>query len=304
MRLKELINFIVMKKFILLLLFIPLVSFGQEVIEDNYNPYSVIVDDTIIEEYNNYIFTKSQFREIKLDLKNLIKIGVKYPDISKSPFSSEPKFQIESFSLNSKKNNINWNVKGNSFSELEKTNVDDLEIGTYLLKLENVKELTKNYFEDKKFSFFIDLIPNYDIIENGYSPYEYLYGKPLINENHDNDIEIKNSNNSDTVLILINKITDRVIRNVFINKGTEFTMLDIPDGNYYLKWYSGKYWSSNLMLNNNIKGGFQTNVSITKYSENETIELFGRKILTLTLYGVLDGNVETEEISLNEFFKK
>ena len=193
---------------------------------------------------------------------------------------------------------------GNSFSEQEKINIDNLEIGTYLLKLENVKELTKNYFEDKKFSFFIDLIPDYDIIENGYSPYNYLYGEPIINTVDDNDIVIKNSNISETVVKLIDKISQRVVRNVFINKGTEYTMVDIPNGNYYIKWYSGKYWSSNLMLNNNIKGGFQTNVSLTKYSEDETLELFGRKIITLTLYDVLDGNVETEEISLNEFFKK
>ena len=39
-----------------------------------------------------------------------------------------------------------------------------------------------------------------------------------------------------------------------------------------------------------------------KYSENESIELFGRKIITLTLYSVSDGNVKTEEITLNEFF--
>ena len=56
------------------------------------------------------------------------------------------------------------------------------------------------------------------------------------------------------------------------------------------------------MLNNNIKGGFQTNVSITKYSENETIELTGRKLMSLTLYSVSDGNVKTDEITLNEFF--
>ena len=105
------------------------------------------------------------------------------------------------------------------------------------------------------------------------------------------------------MVLLINKITNRIVRNVFVNKGTEFTILDIPNGSYTIKWYSGNYWSSNLVLNNNnIKGGFQTNASLTKYSENESIELFGRKIITLTLYSVSDGNVKTEEITLNEFF--
>jgi len=298
-----------MKKLLILLLFIPLVSIGQtysavknDLGEEIYDPYSIVIQNIFPNEEDDYVLTKTQFKEVNILLKNLIKVGVKYKNVSKSPFVNEPKFRVESFSINSNKRNINWAVKGNSFSEEEKNNIDNLPFGTYLIKIENVKELTLDYFEEKKTTFFIDLIPDSEIVENGYSPYEYLYGKPLINENHDNDIEIKNSNNSDTVLILINKLTDRVIRNVFINKGTSFTMLDIPNGNYYIKWYSGNYWSSNLMLNNNIKGGFQTNVSITKYSENETIELTGRKLMSLTLYSVSDGNVKTDEITLNEFF--
>ncbi|MDC3348580.1 hypothetical protein OAV51_00485 [Flavobacteriaceae bacterium] len=297
-----------MKKLILLLLFIPLVSFGQksneaknEIVELIYNPYLIKIQDAFRDDYDDYNLTKTQFKEINILLKNITKVGVKYKNASKSPFINEPKFRVESFSVNSKKNNIDWVFSGSSFSEEEKNKIDNLPFGSYLIKLEKIRELTLDYFEDKKSSFFINLIPYSEIVENGYSPYQYLYGKPIINENDDNDIEIKNSNNSDTVVLLINKETNRVIRNVFINKGTEFTMLDIPDGNYTLKWYSGNYWSSIKMLDN-IKGGFQTNASLTKYSEGETIELFGRKIITLTLYSVSDGNVKTEEITLNEFF--
>ena len=297
-----------MKKLILLLLFIPLVSFGQksneaknEIVELIYNPYLIKIQDAFPDDYDDYNLTKTQFKEINILLKNITKVGVKYKNASKSPFINEPKFRVESFSVNSKKNNIDWVFSGSSFSEEEKNKIDNLPFGSYLIKLEKIRELTLDYFEDKKSSFFINLIPYSEIVENGYSPYQYLYGKPIINENDDNDIEIKNSNNSDTVVLLINKETNRVIRNVFINKGTEFTMLDIPDGNYTLKWYSGNYWSSIKMLDN-IKGGFQTNASLTKYSEGETIELFGRKIITLTLYSVSDGNVKTEEITLNEFF--
>ena len=297
-----------MKKLILLYLFIPFISFGQtytavknEIVEEIYNPYLIKIQDAFPDDYDDYNLTKTQFKEINILLKNLTKVGVKYKNASKSPFINEPKFRVESFSVNSKKNNIDWIFSGSSFSEEEKNKIDNLPFGSYLIKLEKIRELTLDYFEDKKSSFFINLIPYSEIVENGYSPYQYLYGKPIINENDDNDIEIKNSNNSDTVVLLINKETNRVIRNVFINKGTEFTMLDIPDGNYTLKWYSGNYWSSIKMLDN-IKGGFQTNASLTKYSEGETIELFGRKIITLTLYSVSDGNVKTEEITLNEFF--
>jgi hypothetical protein len=284
------------------------VSFGQksneaknEIVELIYNPYLIKIQDAFPDDYDDYNLTKTQFKEINILLKNITKVGVKYKNASKSPFINEPKFRVESFSVNSKKNNINWVFSGSSFSEEEKNKIDNLPFGSYLIKLEKIRELTLDYFEDKKSSFFINLIPYSEIVENGYSPYQYLYGKPIINENDDNDIEIKNSNNSDTVVLLINKETNRVIRNVFINKGTEFTMLDIPDGNYTLKWYSGNYWSSIKMFDN-IKGGFQTNASLTKYSEGETIELFGRKIITLTLYSVSDGNVKTEEITLNEFF--
>tara|TARA_B100001250_G_C19454812_1_gene637568 strand:- start:81 stop:221 length:141 start_codon:yes stop_codon:yes gene_type:complete len=44
-----------MKKLLFFLGLIPIVSFGQELIEDNYNPYSVIVDDIIIEKYTNQL---------------------------------------------------------------------------------------------------------------------------------------------------------------------------------------------------------------------------------------------------------
>ena len=298
-----------MRKLLLLLLFIPVVSLGQsysdlnnEIVEGIYNPYTIKIQDAFPDDYDDYNLTKTQFKEINILLKNLTKVGVKYKNASKSPFIKEPKFRVESFSVNSKKNNIDWVFLGSSFSEEEKNKIEDLPFGTYLIKLEKIRELTLNYFEDKKSSFFINLIPYSEIVKNGHSPYEYLYGKPIINENDDNDIKIKNSNNSDTVVLLINRITNRIIRNVFVNKSTEFTMLDIPDGSYSIKWYSGNYWSPNLILKNNIKGGFQTNASLTKYSENESIELFGRKIITLTLYSVSDGNVKTEEITLNEFF--
>lgn len=298
-----------MKKLILLLVFIPLVSFAQtysavknDLGEEIYDPYSIVIQNIFPNEDDDYVLTKTQFKEVNILLKNLIKVDVKYKNASKSPFIKEPKFRVESFSVNSKKNNIDWILSGSSFSEEEKNKIDDLAFGSYLIKLEKIRELTLDYFEDKKSGFFINLIPDSEIVENGHSPYEYLYGKPIINKNDDNDIEIKNSNNSDTVVLLVNKVTNRIIRNVFVNKGAEFTMLDIPDGSYSIKWYSGNYWSSSLILNNNIKGGFQTNASLTKYSENETIELFGRNIITLTLYSVSDGNVKTEEITLNEFF--
>ena len=62
-----------MKKLILLLLFIPLVSFGQksneaknEIVELIYNPYLIKIQDAFPDDYDDYNLTKTQFKEINI----------------------------------------------------------------------------------------------------------------------------------------------------------------------------------------------------------------------------------------------
>lgn len=139
--------------------------------------------------------------------------------------------------------------------------------------------------------------------KNGHSPYDKYFGKGIYNNNSGNEFIVKNSNQTDAIVLLVNAYTGRKVRNEFVSKGSNFKMTGVPDGTYYLEWFSGTNWSSELKVDSRFKGGFQTNASFTKTKDrSDWMRVDGYQQWTVTLYTVSGGDVESEKIDAEEFF--
>ena len=147
---------------------------------------------------------------------------------------------------------------------------------------------------------------------NGYSPYDQYFGKGVYNKNDANYIEINNQTNSDAVILLVDGLSEKKIRNEFIRKKTKFRMTDVPDGVYYIRSMMGNDWDPKLQIGP-LMGGFKTNRSISGNSDVNDRMIVGRKYkdlegnyyrgYTQTLHGVVGGDVESESLTNNEFAK-
>ena len=82
-----------------------------------------------------------------------------------------------------------------------------------------------------------------------------------------------------------------------------FEMTGVPNGTYYLEWFSGENWSPDLKVGSGYKGGFQTNANFTKTRDSsDWMKVDGYQVWTVTLYSVVGGDVESEEINAEDFF--
>ena len=147
----------------------------------------------------------------------------------------------------------------------------------------------------------IEPITSYSTPQNGFSPYDFYLGKGVYNNNSGNIFVIKNSNKSDAVVLLVNTYGGKKVRNEFIRKGTDFSMTGVPNGTYYLQWFSGNDWSPNLKIGGFV-GGFQTNQSFTKTRDmSDWMKVSGYDKWTVTLYTVEGGDVASEDINPEDF---
>ena len=142
--------------------------------------------------------------------------------------------------------------------------------------------------------------------QNGYSPYDSYFGKGIYNNSTDNTLIINTPKSSNTVFLLKDIYSGKVIRNEYIRKNSRFSLTGIPYGTYEFSYFSGNAWSGDLNVNNGkIKGGFTCNKSFSK-NENANDRMdypegyYGTNELTLTQ--VVNGNLETESINESEFF--
>jgi hypothetical protein len=143
----------------------------------------------------------------------------------------------------------------------------------------------------------------YPTPKNGFSPYDAYFGKGIYNNSLNNSFKIKNSNTTDAVVLLVNAYSKRKVRNEFVRKGATFEMSGVPNGTYYLEWFSGNDWSPDLKVGSKYKGGFRSKASFTKTKDvSDWMKVSGNQIWTVTLYTVAGGDVESESMNANEFF--
>jgi hypothetical protein len=102
----------------------------------------------------------------------------------------------------------------------------------------------------------VDTFADWDAVElrTGKTPDCFNFN-PKYDKSIDNKLQISVGNNSDVVVKLINALTGKCIRYVFIRAGDTYNIRHIPEGVYYTKIAYGKDWRQKV-INNRCKGKF------------------------------------------------
>jgi|GEM_PF-2716393 len=155
-------------------------------------------------------------------------------------------------------------------------------------------------------------IPSYEetIFQTGDCPYERYYGKGKFNKQSLSELELINESGRDAVVLLCSR-GNNIIRNVFIKSGTTYKMKHIPSVECIIKVMYGHSWNKDKVNNGNSpKGGFMADVSFSKtewsdsfsFVPKKTAHSFNYPTYTVTLHKVINGNLQSEDISEEDFF--
>ncbi len=85
-------------------------------------------------------------------------------------------------------------------------------------------------------------------------------------------------------------------------------MTSVPNGTYYLKSFYGNDWNPDTLFMESVRGFFEAEAGFSRsddYSDLLQIEQddYQYSIIEVTLYPVVGGNMESEPIDADEFFK-
>ena len=146
----------------------------------------------------------------------------------------------------------------------------------------------------------------YTTLNNGDSPLNSCFGEGKFKGSA--YITFKNSNETDAIVCLVDYSTNKTIRNEYIKAGTDYTMRKIPTGTYFLKAYYGNDWNNTKQNFCGSSGGFNFDESFSKSDGvGDLISIensrSGYTTGTITLYKVENGNMSSEQINEQEFFK-
>jgi hypothetical protein len=108
-------------------------------------------------------------------------------------------------------------------------------------------------------------------------------------------LEIRSSMGSHYVVKLSDYYSGRAVLSVFVHGGST-VHLDVPLGTYRIKYASGEHWYGPTHL-------FGPETAYSKADSSFDFRVTGNQVsgYTLTLYKVVDGNLQTTTISPNEF---
>ena len=144
-------------------------------------------------------------------------------------------------------------------------------------KFENHKTIN-NQQNDVVYTY--PIMPNGEIM--GCSSIRFRYDRKV-----NNKLIISCGSNANVVVKMIDNLTYKTIRYVFINKSTSFTIWNIPEGKYYLKIAYGNDWGLRLG-ETNCNGRFTKNTFYKK----------GEEILDYNFIHESDGSYQVPSFSL------
>lgn len=112
----------------------------------------------------------------------------------------------------------------------------------------------------------------------------------------DNYFDIQIGNGCDVAVKIVDAVTDKCIRYVFVLENSTENIQMIPQGKYYLKLAYGKDWMEYDNGDGTISGKFTRNVS---YDKSVDIFDFGKKNSSSIVSYVLQINVENSKLQNN-----
>lgn len=140
-------------------------------------------------------------------------------------------------------------------------------------------------------------------LTTGLSPYDEYFGAGIKDPVSLNQIRFINGNFHEAIVCLTDTESGTTIRNNYIQAGHQYTMANIPDGNYYLKVFFGNDWNpEKRILNNRIKGAFNRNMRFESFHQEINIlnmaqirlgDTLNYKIYNITLYPVSGGTTKS-----------
>ncbi len=127
----------------------------------------------------------------------------------------------------------------------------------------------------------------------GAKPYSTYFGR---GQSGDNDLSFKTRGDCDYIVIVRRASDNRYIDHIYIRGGASAKMY-VPDGHYYVYFYSGKGWNPNKKKGN-LTGGFVSMESQQKDGPIDLVSAWGE----YTLYPVSNGNLTLKSANEAEMF--
>ncbi len=147
-------------------------------------------------------------------------------------------------------------------------------------------------------------------LNTGDSPYNDYFGSGVYDQKSLHEVTVHNGESTDVIVCLKEYESPyRTIRNEYIRAGESFKLTSVPDGLYSLMWFYGNNWNPDTTIMGDIKGYFDNDSGFSKSDSSSDLLKLKRdgdmfSSYKITLYSVKDGNMETQKIDPNEFFRK
>ena len=108
---------------------------------------------------------------------------------------------------------------------------------------------------------------------NGAMPFLQYYGYGHYDYSSDSFLHLTNRAGKDAVVLLINSGTGEVERNVYIRDAYNFTMADIPEGEYYIRVALGHTWDPHKYNGEGLpNGGFVEEATFLQSRIGDTLD--------------------------------
>ena len=139
--------------------------------------------------------------------------------------------------------------------------------------------------------------------ENGYSPYNSLFGSGFYNNSTGNTLNVTAPEEADMVIFIRDVYSGETIRNEYIRANTTFSLTGLPYGKLKFFYLYGRTWDANTDFKNGAaKGNFMNDRGVGKSDDavDYNFKVGYVSTGTLKLQLIQNGNLETVSASEDE----